>query len=336
MDLKFSEEETMSLGRDTESDAMRIEQNYGVEVPRALMGHRQLVSDVTGPQYLRRKDGEIVADNGIDSEHRHPYRYKESYDQLPPCNTLYIRNLRERVKPRRMRELLYAVFSQYGKILDVRALKTQKMRGQAFVCFDELKAREQLEHVQGQSMLTPCACQDAVHAKEELNGFSFLNRTLVIQFAKSPSHAHLKKDGTYSEMMQQIRSEYWSNHSLTIRKSVETALESKANTSSVAQLNILEDDWLLSQHGYKLSKEPSRHLLITNCPANIIEQDVLDVLGQFEGLISVEKISGAVAFMAHYEEKDTASEATEALEGFFFPEEPDFIIRLHYITSLHQ
>ena len=29
------------------------------------------------------------------------------------------------------------------------------------------------------------------------------------------------------------------------------------------------------------------------------------------------------------------SEATEALEGFFFPEEPDFIIRLHYITSLH-
>ena len=44
MDLKFSEEETMSLGRDTESDAMRIEQNFGVEIPRALMGHRRLVS----------------------------------------------------------------------------------------------------------------------------------------------------------------------------------------------------------------------------------------------------------------------------------------------------
>ena len=37
-----------------------------------------------------------VADDGPESSHLHPYTYKAEYDALPPSNTLYVRNLRER------------------------------------------------------------------------------------------------------------------------------------------------------------------------------------------------------------------------------------------------
>lgn len=35
---------------------------------------------------------------------------------------------------------MYALFSQYGRVLDVVALKTPKLRGQAWVVFSEVTA----------------------------------------------------------------------------------------------------------------------------------------------------------------------------------------------------
>jgi len=39
-----------------------------------------------------------------------------------------------------LKRSLYALCSQYGRILDVVALKTQKLRGQAWVVFSEITA----------------------------------------------------------------------------------------------------------------------------------------------------------------------------------------------------
>jgi len=39
-----------------------------------------------------------------------------------------------------LKRSLYALFSQYGRILDVVALKTAKLRGQAWVVFSEVTA----------------------------------------------------------------------------------------------------------------------------------------------------------------------------------------------------
>tara|TARA_R110002050_G_scaffold180511_1_gene314113 strand:- start:515 stop:739 length:225 start_codon:yes stop_codon:yes gene_type:complete len=49
--------------------------------------------------------------------------------ELPPSQTLYIANLREKVKKEELKKALYAIFSQFGPILDVVALKTARMRG---------------------------------------------------------------------------------------------------------------------------------------------------------------------------------------------------------------
>ena len=39
-----------------------------------------------------------------------------------------------------LKKSLYAIFSQFGQILDILAMKTLKMRGQAFVVFKEISS----------------------------------------------------------------------------------------------------------------------------------------------------------------------------------------------------
>jgi len=58
-----------------------------------------------------------------------------------------------------LKKSLYAVFSQFGIILDIVALKTLKMRGQAFVVFKDIS----------------CATQ----AKNSMQGFPFYNKPMV-------------------------------------------------------------------------------------------------------------------------------------------------------------
>lgn len=55
-----------------------------------------------------------------------------------PNTTLYIRNLNDKVNKEELRIQLYALFTTYGRIIDVVAMKSQKMRGQAFLVFTDL------------------------------------------------------------------------------------------------------------------------------------------------------------------------------------------------------
>lgn len=61
--------------------------------------------------------------------------------------------------PSELKRSLYALFSQFGQILSVVALKTMRMRGQAFVVFKELAA--------------------ATNALRQLQGFPFYNKPMV-------------------------------------------------------------------------------------------------------------------------------------------------------------
>ena len=58
-----------------------------------------------------------------------------------------------------LKKSLYAVFSQFGVILDIVALKTLKMRGQAFVVFKDISS--------------------ATQAKNSMQGFPFYNKPMV-------------------------------------------------------------------------------------------------------------------------------------------------------------
>lgn len=55
-----------------------------------------------------------------------------------PNTTLYINNLNDKINKEEIRSQLYALFTTYGKLIDVVATKTPKMRGQAFLVFTDL------------------------------------------------------------------------------------------------------------------------------------------------------------------------------------------------------
>ncbi|KAH8549187.1 putative U1 small nuclear ribonucleoprotein A [Umbelopsis sp. PMI_123] len=94
-----------------------------------------------------------------------------------PNQTLYIKGLPEKVRVEEIKESLYTLFLSYGEILDIVIMKKDKMRGQAFVVFEDIAA--------------------ATTALKSLNGFSFYDKNITIQYARSKSDAVAKLDGTY-------------------------------------------------------------------------------------------------------------------------------------------
>ncbi|KAL8908747.1 MAG: hypothetical protein Q9207_000604 [Kuettlingeria erythrocarpa] len=94
-----------------------------------------------------------------------------------PNQTLYLKNLPEKLQKQDLRLSLYTLFSTYGPVLDVVALKTKSMRGQAHVVFRDVQASTQ--------------------AMRALHGFDFFGKEMKIQYGKGKSDTIAKLDGTY-------------------------------------------------------------------------------------------------------------------------------------------
>uniref|UniRef100_A0A3B4EBV3 RRM domain-containing protein n=1 Tax=Pygocentrus nattereri TaxID=42514 RepID=A0A3B4EBV3_PYGNA len=98
---------------------------------------------------------------------------------IRPNHTIYINNVNDKIKKEELKRSLYALFSQFGQIVEIVALKTMKMRGQAFVVFKELSA--------------------ATNALRQLQGFPFYNKPMRIQYAKTDSDIIAKMRGTFGD-----------------------------------------------------------------------------------------------------------------------------------------
>jgi len=55
-----------------------------------------------------------------------------------PNTTLYVNNLNDKVNKEELRSQLFALFTTYGKLIDVVASKSPSRRGQAFLVFTDL------------------------------------------------------------------------------------------------------------------------------------------------------------------------------------------------------
>ncbi|XP_059420356.1 U1 small nuclear ribonucleoprotein A-like [Carassius carassius] len=94
-------------------------------------------------------------------------------------HTIYINNLNEKIKKDELKKSLYAIFSQFGQILDILVSPSLKMRGQAFVIFKEINS--------------------ASSALRSMQGFPFYDKPMRIQYAKQDSDIIAKMKGTYVE-----------------------------------------------------------------------------------------------------------------------------------------
>ncbi|KAK3336474.1 hypothetical protein B0T19DRAFT_39998 [Cercophora scortea] len=97
---------------------------------------------------------------------------------VPPNQTLYVTNLpSSKIQKDDLRTALYMLFATHGPVLDVVALKTTKMRGQAHIVYRDVHT--------------------ATQALRTLDGFEFFGREMKISYAKSKSNIVSKLDGTF-------------------------------------------------------------------------------------------------------------------------------------------
>eukprot|EP01060_Flectonema_neradi_P007817 TRINITY_DN15528_c0_g1_i1.p1 TRINITY_DN15528_c0_g1~~TRINITY_DN15528_c0_g1_i1.p1 ORF type:complete len:142 (+),score=26.84 TRINITY_DN15528_c0_g1_i1:61-486(+) len=94
-----------------------------------------------------------------------------------PIETLYVNNLPDKLDKKELKRALYYLFSQYGAIVDIVAMKTPRTRGQAFIAFRQVAVAEA--------------------ALKDLQGVQFYGKSLRLAFAKSKSESIAKLDGTF-------------------------------------------------------------------------------------------------------------------------------------------
>merc|ERR1719420_1689185 len=99
--------------------------------------------------------------------------------EVSPNHTIYINNLNEKIRKDDLKKSLYAIFAQFGQILDILASKSLKMRGQAFVIFKEVSS--------------------ATNALRSMQGFPFYDKPMRINYSKTDSDMIAKIKGTFQE-----------------------------------------------------------------------------------------------------------------------------------------
>lgn len=135
------------------------------------------------PKRERRERPDFNEENEeLQQVHQKP-RIDNTLNGEQPNQTIYLNNLPDRLKKPFLRHQLYILGSAYGQVLDVVALKTPKMRGQAHLVY------KQVEH--------------AMVARRELDGFPFFGKVIKARFAKGVS----RKAKEFEEMLQEQRAQ---------------------------------------------------------------------------------------------------------------------------------
>lgn len=180
-----------------------------------------------------------------------------------------------------VKQALQCMFSRYGTILDIIYRKTYKLRGQAWVVFEK--------------------SEDATTAKEQLDGFPFMNKPIRIQFAKVKSDAVARLDGTYSEEEVEAR-----------RQKRRDAWAAKRAARTVAGLEDAGEPAVVEHVGGN-----KRTILVENIPKEANEGMLLLVFQRFPGLKEVRMAGGktGVAYV-EYDHEAGAAAAVAGLQGF--------------------
>jgi len=102
---------------------------------------------------------------------------KAGFIDIPPNQTLFVKNLNQSIKLPDLRALLYELFARYGDIHEIVCSGAAGKRGFAFVVFHEINM--------------------ATNALRALNTVEFLDRPLEISYAKGKSDCVARLQGTW-------------------------------------------------------------------------------------------------------------------------------------------
>jgi len=230
---------------------------------------------------------------------------------IPPNQTLYVRNLPEKVQKTELKHSLYCLFSAYGRIMDVVALKTIPARGQAFITFREISS--------------------ATSALRGLNNFMFYDKSMKIEYAKSKSDAVKKADGTYRrpEKAGDSRVANITNPAAMMaalalgrRDRDNNDMDTEGDGRHARPLDGEEGDEdsaaAMETDGANIDEEPPNKILFLQGLSTDVTEEMLTFLFQrYSGFQEVRLVAGRsdVAFV-EYETEQYSALAKDALDGF--------------------
>ncbi|XP_022154903.1 U2 small nuclear ribonucleoprotein B'' 2-like [Momordica charantia] len=211
---------------------------------------------------------------------------------IPPNQTIYVKNLNEKVKKEELKRSLYALFSQYGRILDVVALKTPRLRGQAWVAFSEVTA--------------------ASNAVRQMQNFPFYDKPMRIQYAKSKSDCVAKADGSFVPREKKKKQEEKAERKRRAEDSHQSAMPNGTTTENGSSNATF-------RHANPSAPEaaPNNILFIENLPHETSSMMLQVLFQQYPGFREVRMIEAkpGIAFV-EFEDDVQSSMAMQALQGF--------------------
>jgi len=219
---------------------------------------------------------------------------------VPPNPTIYVHGLNEKVKKEELKKSLYAIFSQFGQILDIVASKTLKMRGQAFVVFAEINS--------------------ASGALRSMQGFPFYDKPMKIAYAKGTSDMIAKRQGTYVERVKTAGDDAKAaskEPKVPKEKKAKTAAAPASDTPTNAAIAGVQSLSVNSGGGGGGLDLPNKILFLANLPTES-DQAMLQMLFQpFTGFTEVRLVPSRseIAFV-EFENEQQAMCAKDALQGF--------------------
>ncbi|CAN8285407.1 unnamed protein product [Cochlearia groenlandica] len=220
---------------------------------------------------------------------------------IPPNQSIYVKNINEKIKKEELKRSLYCLFSQYGRILDVVALKTPKLRGQAWVTFSEVTA--------------------ASNAVRQMQNFPFYDKPMCIQYAKAKADCIAKAEGTFVPKDKKRKQE-----EKVERKREETQQPNMATNGHGPSSNNGVPVPPFQPSGQD-SMPPNNILFIQNLPHETTSVMLQLLFEQYPGFKEIRMISAkpGIAFV-EYEDDVQSSMAMQALQGFkITPQNPMII-----------
>lgn len=230
---------------------------------------------------------------------------------IRPNHTIYVNNLNEKIKKDELKKSLYAIFSQFGQILDIVAMKTLKTRGQAFVVFKEISS--------------------ATNALRSMQGFPFYDKPMRIQYSKRDSDIIAKMKGTFVERPKKKKREDEEEEPQGKKKKKvppKSSVAALANQKAVINtpLKPMQPAAVLTPVQQPqapvapaiIPEQPPCHILfLTNLPAETNEMMLSMLFNQFPGFKEVRLVPGRhdIAFV-EFENDVQSAAAKEALQGF--------------------
>ncbi|KAJ6614297.1 hypothetical protein B0H10DRAFT_1880702 [Mycena sp. CBHHK59/15] len=239
-----------------------------------------------------------------------------------PNTTLYINNLNDKVNKNELRSQLFALFTTYGKLIDVIASKSHRMRGQAFLVFSDLAG--------------------ATTAMRACEGMVFYDKPLHIDYAKTKSYATSRKEdpsfvpptsaNASALIMQNGRAEKKRQREEEAAEGERKAKRDKVDDDD-EEMEI-EDDEDRPPNGEPVPvAHPTARLLCTNLPQEVSDGVLSVLFQQYHGFKSTNVTPTDIPHVKKaqvlFDSPQLASVAKEALHGFTLKK--DWIMSVVYI-----